>query len=257
MTQPEVSVLHDVLRVYDRRFLDLDGDQRQRLLQGTRQVLGDGLSDEVRAALPSAYRLRAFCIQHELHDELERLVRDEADGRREGAVVVGGRVYAVYPYLRGVPRQDADITGEIEVAHRLDAAGWHGGRLRLRGWAAIERIETRKMTVELILREQASGEEHRFPTEPYETGFEALIELTDLAEGHWDTHAAVTALGVTREARLGTVHGPKLKADPLNRTVSGKALTAYYTGDGHLAIEISLNPTRPIPLTKLRRRLFH
>src|SRR4051794_2502803 len=93
MTHPEVSVLQDVLRLYDHRFLELADDQRRRLVIGTRHVLGEGLPDDVRAALPASYRLRAFCIQRGLHDELERLIREETAGHRAGAVVVGGRVY--------------------------------------------------------------------------------------------------------------------------------------------------------------------
>src|SRR5947208_1326597 len=127
-----ISVLRDVLRVYDHRYLDLDRRQRERLVDGTRRVIGDeGLSDAARAALPAADRLRAFCIQYGLRDELERLIRDEVEGSPAGAVVVGGRIYAMYPYLRGVPRQDADITTEVGVEHRLDAVSWQGGRVRI------------------------------------------------------------------------------------------------------------------------------
>ena len=47
-------------------------------------------------------------------------------------MVVGGRIYALYPYLRGVPRQDADITTEVGVDHRLDSVGWHSKKIRIR-----------------------------------------------------------------------------------------------------------------------------
>ncbi|WP_148233049.1 MULTISPECIES: hypothetical protein [Thermomonospora] len=258
--EPEASVLHDVLRVYDHRFLDLNSRQRTRLLEGTRHVLGDGLSDEVRAALPSAYRIRAFCIQHGLDEELERMIRDETEGRRSGAVVVGGRVYAIYPYLRGVPRQDADITSEVQAGHRLDAVGWQGDRLRIRGWAALERVEARTVTTELILRERTSGAEHRFSTTPREDGFEALIDFTEVGAGRWDTHVAVTVHGVRRQARFGKVRDPRLPTDPRRHQIrmpEGRVdATAYFTKGGYLAVKVG-GVRRPVPLrTRIIRRLI-
>ncbi|HEX2312269.1 MAG TPA: hypothetical protein VHJ17_00925 [Thermomonospora sp.] len=258
-TEPEASVLHDVLRVYDHRFLDLDGGQRRRLVQGTRHVLGDGLSDAVRAALPSAYRMRAFCIQHGLDDELERMIRDEAEGRREGAVVVGGRVYAVYPYLRGVPRKDADITGEVRAGHRLDAVAWQGERLRIRGWAAIERVEARTVLTELVLRERTAGTEHRFPTTPRDQGFEAALEFGGVGPGRWDTYVVVTVHGIKRRARFGRVRDPKLSTDPMPRRITlpeGQAgATAYFTKGGYLAIKVN-GARRPTPLrTRILKRI--
>ncbi|MFC9972166.1 hypothetical protein ACFVH6_14890 [Spirillospora sp. NPDC127200] len=253
-----VSVLRDVLRVYDHRFLDLDRPQRDRLLDGTRRVLGDdGLSDAARAALPASYRLRAFCIQNGLRDELERLIRDELRGSPAGAVVVGGRVYAMYPYLRGVPRQDADITAEVGVEHRLDAVCWRGGgEVRVRGLARLERIETHRTAVDVILRERRSKVEHRIAAEPYEDGFEAVADMGAAGPGRWDVYVAATALGVTREARFGTARGPKLKTEPQARSLGpGTEATVYLTRGGHLAVLVR-GGVRPAPLrTKIRRRL--
>ncbi|RFU41281.1 hypothetical protein DZF91_12715 [Actinomadura logoneensis] len=289
-----ISVLHDVLRGYDRRFLELDRAEQDRLLDETRRFLGEsGPSEETRAALPSAYRLRAFCIQRGLRDELERLIRDEAAGVAGGAVVVGGRVYAVYPYLRGVPRQDADITAEVGVDHRLDAASWKNGRLRLVGRAAVERVETRRTTVEVLLRDRDAGAEHRIAAEPTGDGggeaFSAVADPAVLGPGRWDVHVAASALGVTREARFGGVRGPAFKLDETPRAIplelaravpAQEAQTAtaqaapsqavpsqaapaqdlearlHLTGSGgHLTLLVGA-ATRPMPLrTRIRRRL--
>ncbi|QXJ24805.1 hypothetical protein AGRA3207_006203 [Actinomadura graeca] len=250
-----ISVLRDVLRVYDHRYLDLDLHQRERLVEGTRRVIGEeGLSDAARAALPASVRLRAFCIQHGLREELERLIRDEAEGAPGGAVVVGGRIYALYPYLRGVSRQDADITTEVGVDHRLDAVGWQGGRLRIRGTAALQRVETPRTDAELILRNRASGGERRFPAESREAGFEVFADPAVLGPGRWEAHVAVTALGVTREAPFGAIRAPRFKAAPQRRTLgAAKSATADFTKEGHLAVQIDTgNPHRE----SLLRRLF-
>lgn len=243
------SVLQDVLRVYDHRFLELEPEQRRRLVLGTRQVLGDeGLPAEARAALPASYRLRAFCIQRELHEELERLIREEVAGRQAGAVVVGGRVYAMYPYLRGVPRRDADITDEVRAEHILDALVWTGGRLRVRGRAAISQIETRTYTVELALRQ--GDAEHRIPTTLDQGAFEALIDPAGLSAGPWDVHVVVHTHGLTREAPFGTVRDPKLKADPRERN----GVSAHFTGQGTLAVRIPAEPSKRGFLHRIFRR---
>ncbi|GAA1530122.1 hypothetical protein GCM10009678_10230 [Actinomadura kijaniata] len=253
-----ISVLRDVLRVYDHRFLDLDRPQRDRLVEGTRRVLGDeGLSDAARAALPASYRLRAFCIQNGLREELERLIHDEVTGSPAGAVVVGGRVYALYPYLRGVPRQDADITAEIGVEHRLDAVGWHEGTsVRVRGLARLQRIETHRTAVDVILRERTTRAEHRVAARADPDGFEALVDMTAPGPGRWDLHVAATALGVSRESRFGKVRDPAMPEDPRKRRLGpGTEAAIYFTKGGYLAVLVK-GGARPVPLrARIRRRL--
>ncbi|MFI0356687.1 hypothetical protein [Actinomadura sp. 9N407] len=74
--------------------------------------------------------------------------------------------------------------------------------------------------------------------------------------GHWDVHVAVTALGLSREARLGGVRGPKLKTAPQRHTLgaAGEA-TAHFTNDGHLAVLVE-STVRPATLRSRLRRLF-
>lgn len=257
-----ISVLRDVLRVYDHRYLDLDRRQRERLVDGTRRVIGDeGLSDAARAALPAADRLRAFCIQYGLREELERLIRDEVEGSPAGAVVVGGRIYAMYPYLRGVPRQDADITTEVGVEHRLDAVSWQGRRVRIRGTAALERVETNRTVVDVILRERTTGKEHVFPAGPRSApdtgtgGFEAFADPSGVAPGRWDVHVAATAHGVTREARFGSRRADGLKTAPQRRPVGAHHVSVYFTKGGHLALVVREDAGATSLRARIRRRL--
>ncbi|WP_131738617.1 hypothetical protein [Actinomadura roseirufa] len=263
-----ISVLRDVLRVYDHRYLDLDHLQRERLVEGTRRVLGEeGLSDAARAALPASVRLRAFCIQNGLDAELERLIRDEAEGSPAGAVVVGGRIYALYPYLRGVPRQDADITTEVGVDHRLEAAGWQGGRLRIRGTAALQRVDTDRTAVDIVLRERVSGQEHCFPAGPRDQGpespgaFELVADVSGVEPGRWDVHVAATALGVRREARFGSRRPARFRTAPQRRTTgsakqgTARETTVYFTKGGHLALLVKTGTGGAPLLARIRRRL--
>ncbi|MGW2314282.1 hypothetical protein [Actinomadura luteofluorescens] len=254
-----ISVLRDVLRVYDHRFLALDGPQRERLVEGTRRVLGEeGLSEAARAAMPASARLRAFCIQHGLREELERLIRDEVEGTPAGAVVVGGRIYAMYPYLRGVSRQDADITTEVGAEHRLEAVCWQGKKVRIRGLAALQRVETGRTSVDVVLRERASGKEHGFVADPRAGrtgGFEVVADPAAVEPGRWDVHVTATALGVTREARFGSVRAEGVKTAAQRRAVGTKDVTVYFTKGGHLALLVA-EAAEPASLRdRIRRRL--
>ncbi|RSN67904.1 hypothetical protein DMH08_12435 [Actinomadura sp. WAC 06369] len=259
-TDVSISVLRDVLRVYDHRFLELDPMQRARLVEGTRRLIGpDGLDDVVRAGLPASARLRAFCVQHDLLDELERLIRDEVEGGPAGAVVVGGRIYAMYPFLRGVPRQDVDITGEVGVDHRLDGADWQGRRVRLRGAARLQRVATDRSSAEILLRERTTGREHRLPTAPrtgVPGGFELLADPAAIEPGRYDVHIAATALGVRREARFGAVRPDGVRTGPQRRAVGAKDVTLYFTRGGYLALVVGRDQENLSPVTRLLRRLL-
>jgi hypothetical protein len=232
-----VDFIRQVLGRYDERFLACGDDLGRRMTAGTRQLLDALLTDEIRAQLPVGHRMRAFCIQHDLVEELTRLVADEAAGRREGAVVVGGRVYALYPYLRGVPRQDADITAEVGVEHRLRAVSWTGGSLRVSGRAAIERVAARDEQIEIVLRERATNAELRVAATAQDGGFAATIALDGdgLRPGHWDVHVSVRALGLIRQAPFGAVRDAHVDGTLPDRPEA----TVYLTGEGHLAIAVS------------------
>ncbi len=201
MTTPTLSITREILRVYDQRFLQVDPPVRRQVVTATKGMLDGLLTTEIRRELAEHDRLRAFCIENELFEELERLIADEAAGHREGAVVVGGRVYAVYPYLRGVPRQDADITAEVGVEHCLEALGWSKGLLRIKGWARIARVQAKDPQVRLVL---CGGQEEIVvtPRPLGGDGFEALLEVPE--PGVWTVHVEVETLGLSRSAPFGT-----------------------------------------------------
>jgi len=207
--QPTLSLAREILGVYDQRFLQMEPPVRRRVATATKDMLDELLTADVRRELPERDRLRAFCIENELFEELERLIADEAAGHREGAVVVGGRIYAVYPYLRGVPRQDADITAEVGVEHSLESLGWSKGLLKVRGWARIARIQAKNPEINLIMRD--GRDEIRIETEPLgnapsEGAFEALLEVPE--GGPWAVHVEVRTLGLRRSTPFGA-HRPE------------------------------------------------
>ncbi|MDX6739020.1 hypothetical protein [Actinocorallia sp. A-T 12471] len=207
-TTPTLSITREILRVYDQRFLEVEQPVRRQVVTATKGMLGGLLTAEVRQELPEGQRLRAFCIENELFEELERLIADELAGRKEGAVVVGGRVYAVYPYLRGVPRQDADITDEVGVEHVISGLSWdRSGRLKIAGRAAISRVQARGQAVKLILRDGDESVEHAVST----TGEEFEYVLEPPGTGLWTVDVEVTVLGLRRTAPFGTVKADGFK----------------------------------------------
>ncbi len=201
--KPTLSLARDFLRVYDHRFLQMEPPVRRQMVTASKGALDGLLTADIRRVLPERDRMRAFCIENELFEELERLVADEVAGRREGAVVVGGRVYAVYPYLRGVPRQDVDITAEVGVEHCLEALSWSKGILKAEGWARIARVQTKRTEVRLVLND--GREELEVEAEPGgdgPDGFRALLDVPQ--EGSWTARVEVETLGLRRSAPFGT-----------------------------------------------------
>ena len=201
--KPALSLVRDLLRVYDHRFLQMEPTVRRQMVSAAKGALDGLLTPEARRALPEHGRMRVFCIENELFDELERLISDEAAGHREGAVVVGGRVYAVYPYLRGVPRQDADITAEVGVEHCLEALSWSKGILRAEGWARIARVQAKDPVVRLVLND--GRDELEVEAEPLgdgSGGFSALLDVPQ--KGSWTARVEVETLGLRRSAPFGT-----------------------------------------------------
>lgn len=198
--KPTLSLARDLLRVYDHRFLQMEPPVRRQMVSAAKGALDGLLTADIRRALPERDRIRVFCIEHELFEELERLISDEAAGRKEGAVVVGGRVYAVYPYLRGVPRQDADITAEVGVEHCLESLSWSKGILKAEGWARIARIQAKDPVVRLVLDDGL--EEVEIEAESRGDGFEALLDVPP--RGSWTVRVEVETLGLRRSAPFGT-----------------------------------------------------
>ncbi|GAB2809444.1 hypothetical protein GCM10022221_03520 [Actinocorallia aurea] len=207
-TTPTLSITREILRVYDQRFLEVEQPVRRQVVTATKGLLGGLLTADVRQELPEGERLRAFCIENELFEELERLIADELAGHKEGAVVVGGRVYAVYPYLRGVPRQDADITAEVGVDHVLTGLSWdRSGRLKIVGRAAISRVQARGQEIQLIFRDGDETVAH--PVSDSGEEFEYALEVPEA--GMWTVDVEVTVLGLRRTAPFGTVLAPGFK----------------------------------------------
>lgn len=199
MTTPALSITREILRVYDQRFLEVEGPVRRQVVTATKGMLAGLITERERLKLAERDRLRAFCIEHELFEELERLIADELAGRKEGAVVVGGRVYAVYPYLRGVPRQDADITNEVDVEHQLTALSWEKAGLKIKGRAVIARIQQKDPVIKLILTD--GDREGHIPVTMTEHGFEAVLERP--GPGSWTVEVEVATLGLTRRSAFG------------------------------------------------------
>ncbi|KAA2265774.1 glycosyltransferase [Solihabitans fulvus] len=222
------AVLDLTQQVFGGRFLRHGPDARRVLVDRSRGLLATWLTPRVTARLPALDRVKAELIARGLEAELSELVRVVAAGERGPDTIRAGRVYAGYPYLDdptvGVPASCYDITGELEVRHRLDTLRWDGPRLRLAGHAFLERVDTVEVSTELVLRDRLGRQEHRWPVSPVPTpelaqehgrgrfafaGFEATVDCTDvgdgrpLAPGRWNAFLVVGAQGVRREIPLG------------------------------------------------------
>lgn len=216
--------------VFNERFPGRAPDVRRRMVSGARDLLTTWLSPRAWARMPALDRVKVALVERDLEPQLCEFVRAAAAGGRAKDVVRDGRVYGGYPYFGdpavGVPDECYDVTGELQVRHHLAELSVHGTRLRLRGYAYIEHVDTVGVESEFILRDRLDRMERRFPVRVAPTpglsesvgrgsyeyglaGFEVDVDLADVGEGRplppgtWVAFLSVSAQGVTKEVPVG------------------------------------------------------
>lgn len=244
---------YEVLKRFNKRFLKMKPERQRRLTAEIKKVLDRWMTDDVRRRLNVRWRLRAYCVQHDLFDELLEVVRIDLGQEKPGEVTEDGRVYLAHPLFRAgtIPDECFDQTARKPVDHLLRAVEFAGGVLLLRGRATWGPDPDQR--VEVVLRETITGEEHRVPADAPD--FEVRLDLATVAgggplpPGHWDASVAVTVNGMTGESRLGKnraglAHG----ASRTWHATLGETpvtVTARHSGRGDLAFEVTEPGTVP------------
>lgn len=143
---------------FDRRVLDNDlsillrtvefvGEAgQQRLLDlGTRYL--SSVDESVFRDTDAIGRLQYHLLRNRKYSELLELMRytRRGDVARAPLVRQGSKWYIDYPYrgdpARAVPLDVYEASREMKLDVRLDAVTWHAGRLRIAGYAYIERLD--------------------------------------------------------------------------------------------------------------------
>jgi CDP-glycerol glycerophosphotransferase len=245
----------EVLKRFNKRFLAMRPEEQRRLTAEIKEVLERWMTDEVRRRLDVPWRLRAYCVQHDLFDELLEVVRFDLSGASPGLVTEDGRHYVAHPFFRAgvIPHECFDRTSKQPVDHLLNAVEHKGTVVTLRGRAA--RGPGKAQRVELVLREWTTGCEYRTPAPA--PGFDVDLDLNTAAGGRplppglWDVSVAVTAHGTTMESRLGGNRADHLDTAPRtwNVPLGGDTpvpITAYYTKPyGNLTFDVADTRIRP------------
>ncbi|GHF25686.1 hypothetical protein GCM10010218_02970 [Streptomyces mashuensis] len=264
-------------------------DVQETLLHELADLVTTHWSEGLAARLPAVVRLRCHLIRHKLLDELLTLVRWELDrGAASYGIttlaakaatgpdvrVEGGRAYALFPYFRDstldIPDDCYDITAELPVHHHVDSAELGAGGLRLAGHACIDRISTRDVTTELVLRKRGTDLERRLevrhtPTPalkpatdggPYVydmAGYEVTVGFASLTPGLWDISLAVGAQGIEKRVRLGSKRAEAVTtATTALVTDEGKAVALYTTKPyGNLTLDVGETQHRVPPRLKI------
>jgi poly(ribitol-phosphate) beta-N-acetylglucosaminyltransferase len=245
----------EVLKRFNKRFLGMPADEQRRLTAEIKKVLDRWTTADVRRRLDVRWRLRAYCVQHDLFDELLEVVRFDLSGEKAGVVREKGRVYAAHPlFRRGVIPDDCfDRTLKDPPEVRLNGMERKGTVVTLSGRATWGPDDDQR--VELVLREWTTGEEHRLPAGA--PGFEVEVDLATVAGGRplrpglWDVSVAVTGHGMTSETRLGRDRADHLRKAPptWEMPLAGDApvpVGAYYTKPhGNLTFDVADTRNRP------------
>ena len=286
----ERHVRNEVLRwALGRNWFDEMPDrERDALVTAVLGFLDRWMTPGVFDRLPPVYRLMAHCLRIGDWTGLSRTIQYQQEAQPRRAIVEDGRVYADLPLFRdpdsGVPDAYFELTNRLPVRHRLDDVEWDGTALRLTGYAFISQVDTTDQSVAVVLRDRSSGFEYRFGTRSFPTfelsekfnnglydygnaGFVAEIDLAHLdptapegtswlTDGRWDVNVEVTASGVVRQRRLGSVSGEGVDRSTRRQLLDlpGRlpaVVRTYFTRFGNLTVEVAARPKPDVSLAVL------
>jgi hypothetical protein len=272
-------------RLSGGKLLDLDDEGRRDLLAEIRATLDGHISPTALAGLSARQRLTAALVTEGRTDDLVELARWE-------------RTVACLPLLREVRWWD-DGTLSIGFTARPAADGrpieLAAGEDRLSPAALSDELRARLAAealtgptrpegakAVLVLRERATGAQYPLPTEcetvrePAQDGTDTLavhgtavldpataVSGTALADGAWDLHVRLNALGWTKTARLGAERLPNLSLTHRpHPSDAGRTVTPYWTNPQQdLSLRVAgpkpphPNPPTGNPLTRAARKL--
>ncbi|MFF3849082.1 glycosyltransferase family 2 protein [Streptomyces sp. NPDC002328] len=267
----------EMLRRFDRGFLDADPATRKELAELARPYAEQWITPAIMAGMSAHEKLISHCLREGLTDELTSVVEWDLAGRPGKAVARNGRLYASPPFPSAdspLYEQLCDITSaalSVSPRRRVDHVAWHGTVLELVGYAYVDQVDTDDLRTEVVLRHARSGKEIVVPAEQvpsphmtvargketYDYGracFRARIDLATvdggpLPKGDWHLSLRCTAHGLTARGNLGTALGGKVsrRADEHALSLSGveKRLHTARLGprDGELLLRLKPAPS--------------
>ncbi|MFF9327577.1 glycosyltransferase family 2 protein [Streptomyces sp. NPDC014776] len=278
----------ELLRRFDRRYLDADEAGRKELAALAAPYAREWVTPGVRAELDVAERLRAHCLAEGLLDELARVVEWDLAGRPGKTRIRDGRLYAAAPYP---PQSSAaydelcDITGAVLAVsprRRVDRITWTGGVVALSGYAYLDQVDTDDLTTSIVLRHPVTRREIALAAEavpsPYLTvsrgketydygrsGFRAAIDVASadggnpLEPGAWEVSLRCTAHGVSAGGGLGGALGHEVARSserhvlPLGADGGRPHTVSLGPQDGKLVLRIKPVPPPPSRLSRLKK----
>ncbi|MEV0976177.1 glycosyltransferase family A protein [Streptomyces sp. NPDC049915] len=226
----------EMVRRFDRRFLDADAATRRELVELARPYARKWITPAVLAEFVLHERLVSHCLREGLADELAAVVEWELADRPGKALTRNGRLYAAPPYPTAdspVYEDLCEITSDmlkVSPRRRLDHLLWRGSVLELGGYGYLDQVDTDDLVTELVLRHARSGKEiavrcEQVPSphltvargkETYDYGracFRARIDLASvddgraLPSGDWHLSLRCTAHGMSARGALGGALG--------------------------------------------------
>ncbi|MFF5975167.1 glycosyltransferase family 2 protein [Streptomyces sp. NPDC012769] len=268
----------EMIRRFDQRFLDADGDERKRMVELASPYARKWVNPAILAKMPVNEKLVAHCLREGLVDELAEVVAWQLAGRPGKALVRDGRLYATPPFPAAdspVFEELCDITAAaigVSPRRRVDRLAWRGTVLEMAGYAYLDQVDTDDLVTEVVLTHAGTGREiavtaEQAPSphltvsrgkETYDYGracFRASVDLAAvddgaaLPKGDWHLSLRCSAHGLTASGGLGTALGGKVSKRADEHAVSlpgaGKKLHTVRVGprDGKLLLQLKPAPS--------------
>lgn len=145
----------------ERLYLDAPADERKVALTGSRDLLDTWLTPGLLARYIPMRRVVAHCLQHDLVEEMEEVLRFHRSGERPAVLLEAGRAFARYPFFRdgitGIP--DTCFETSPKPRSALTGVAWEGSGLKVGGTVVIRDVDQGSPDVHLVV--ENDGVRHR------------------------------------------------------------------------------------------------
>lgn len=165
--QYEALVLADDMLLFVNAADEGAAEYRQTLVEQTRELLA--YSDPAALDdIPAIDRLKYHLLERGMVEEmLDVLTFERTQLRRASTIVRGSERFGAYPFFEdpqyAIPNSVYRLNVEMQAHARLDGVAWDRGKLRISGFAYVDRVEAKRrgdVTIRLVVR-SADGAERR------------------------------------------------------------------------------------------------
>ncbi len=264
-------VREELLRRFDGRFPRMDAAEREETVRLAQQYVDAWAGPGVIPRLTVPERLRVAAIQRGDTERLLQIVEWDLAGRPARTLREGEHWLLAGPFFRDPEVGFADSLyvrlGPPRLVEHLDRVAWDGGRLVLEGYAFLEGVDARHVTLALVASHRDTGEVREAVVEPMPSphvnalagrgsadysraGYRAVLDLgsgggaAPASPGVWQVRLQVRCGSHETSRRVGSSRAGDVPGAPVETRLRGAGFRSparIRFGDGG-ALSVQVGP---------------